>query len=608
MVSIRRRRAPESAAPGSFVKRIATIVAAPFCAAVICAEALAAEDYVVIYDGAPSGLTEKLEKLTNLSSARRPYPTAAAVRRVASEDLGIVKRALVASGYYGAEVAFRIEGDTEGPEKMRAVFSIIPGAKFRIVSHVVAYSDDGDPGRPQTFDAVDISPTDQSQGVMLELNQQRFLEALWGRGYPAARIVARRAEADLEAETATAIYTFESGPRAQFNGINFEGASRTDEAFLRKLRTWEEGDLFDRARLVDYRDRLAETGVFSTIEVSPGAVDDEGTAPVRVVVSERKRRTIGAGVSYSTSEGPGGRLFLEYRNLFGRAERARVEIEGTEISQSVEFDFIKPLPGFPGSAFADFDFVNETTDAYDARSFAIGAGLAKDWLGDRLETRAGLAFETSKVEPNLARTSTIREERNYFASIPLSATWDTEDDPLVLSKGVRASISATPYFGSDQFTRIEAVARSRVSFGAANRFAVAGRLRAAATAGQALRLLPVNKRVYSGGGSSVRGYDYQAVGPLDANGVPIGGRSAVEAAFEARARITKRIQLAAFADAGAVYSEPFPDFAGDYLVGSGLGVRYLSTLGPIRLDAAVPLEKRPTDRDFQIYISLGQPF
>jgi translocation and assembly module TamA len=106
----------------------------------------------------------------------------------------------------------------------------------------------------------------------------------------------------------------------------------------------------------------------------------------------------------------------------------------------------------------------------------------------------------------------------------------------------------------------------------------------------------------------VRGYDYQAVGPLDANGVPIGGRSAVEAAFEARARITKRIQLAAFADAGAVYSEPFPDFAGDYLVGAGLGVRYLSTLGPIRLDAAVPLEKRPTDRDFQIYISLGQPF
>ncbi|NWG91629.1 MAG: hypothetical protein HXY21_03860, partial [Parvularculaceae bacterium] len=412
------------------MKRIATIVAAPICAASICAQALAADDYVVVYEGAPAGLAEKLEKLTNLSLARRPYPTAAAVRRVASEDLGIVTRALVAAGYYGAEAEFRIEDEAEGSEKMRAVFAIVPGAKFRIIRHVVVFSDEGDQDRPRTFDAVDISLTDQSQGAMLELNQQRFLEALWGRGYPAARIVARRAEADFEAGTATAIYTFESGPRAHFNGIDFEGAVKTDETFLRKLKTWEEGDLFDRARLVDYRDRLAETGVFSTIEVSPGVVDDEGTAPVQVVLSERKRRTIGAGVSYSTSEGPGGRLFLEYRNLFRRAERARVEIEGTEIRQSVEFDLLKPLPGFPGSAFADFDFVNETTDAFDARSFAVGAGLAKDWRDDRLETRAGLAFETSKVEPNLARTSTIREERNYFVSIPLSATWDTEDDPL----------------------------------------------------------------------------------------------------------------------------------------------------------------------------------
>ncbi|OFX01732.1 MAG: hypothetical protein A3E78_03705 [Alphaproteobacteria bacterium RIFCSPHIGHO2_12_FULL_63_12] len=133
-------------------------------------------------------------------------------------------------------------------------------------------------------------------------------------------------------------------------------------------------------------------------------------------------------------------------------------------------------------------------------------------------------------------------------------------------------------------------------------------MRIAATAGQTLTTLPVNKRVFAGGGSSVRGYDYQSVGPLDPAGVPIGGRSAVEAAVEARARVMARVQLAAFVDAGAVYANSFPDFMGDYLVGAGVGVRYLSTIGPIRLDAALPLEKRPTDRDFQIYISLGQPF
>ncbi|HBS33580.1 MAG TPA: hypothetical protein DEA50_00690, partial [Parvularcula sp.] len=89
---------------------------------------------------------------------------------------------------------------------------------------------------------------------------------------------------------------------------------------------------------------------------------------------------------------------------------------------------------------------------------------------------------------------------------------------------------------------------------------------------------------------------------------PIGGRSAAEAAIEARAKVLGPVQLAAFADAGAVFSESFPDFTGDYLIGAGGGIRYLSDIGPIRLDVALPLERRPTDRGFQFYISLGQPF
>ena len=588
--------------------RLSSALLAPLGAAILLAEAHAAETYDVVYDGAPDGIEEKLEKLTNLSLERRPYPTAAAVRRIGAEDLRIVKNALTAAGYYAAKVQFRVEGDSEAGPKLQAIFAIDAGKPFHIEKHTIVYEDAGDANRPLSFDAAKIDVTEKADGASLAENQQRLLTVLWGSGYPAARIVARRADARLDDGTAEAVYTFESGPRAIFDGINVTSATRTDDEFLVKLRTWKEGDLFDREKLIEYRDRLAETGIFSTIEVAPGAVAKSGVAPVKLTVTERERRTVGAGLSYSTSEGPGGRLFLEYRNLFRHGERARVEIEASQVSQSASLDLLRPLPGFPGLAFANFDFLNETTDAFDARSLEIGGGLAKNWLDDRLETRAGLALETSKVEPNLALTSTIKKERTYYVSAPLSATWDTEDDPLLLSKGVRATVFATPYFGSDQFTRLEAVARSRVHFGAEDRFTLAGRVRVAATAGQALRTLPVNKRVYAGGGSSVRGYDYQAVGPLDPTGVPTGGRSAVEAAIETRARILKRVEIAAFADAGAVNSESFPDFTGDYLVGAGIGVRYLSTIGPIRLDIATPLEKRPTDRAFQFYISLGQPF
>lgn len=578
----------------------------------LCAPALAADNYVVIYEGAPNGLAEKLEKLTNLSLERRPYPTAAAIRRMGAEDLKIVTRALNAAGYYAASASFHIESDETPGAKVKAIFEINPGEKFKISRHVIVY-EDAAPGaagreeRPRTFEEAEIKVSDRADGMTLEKNQRDFLNALWATGYPSARSTARYAEARIEDTSAEAFYAFNSGPRARFDGIVVDGAIRTHEDFLEELKTWEDGEWFDRGTLVTYRDRLAKTGLFSSVEVAPGVIDENGEAPVRVSVAERKRRTIGAGVSYSTSEGPGGRLFLEYRNMFRRAERARVEIEGSGVAQSATLDFDKPLPAFPGSTYGKVAFLNETTDAFDARSFLISAGFSRDWLDDTLETRAGVALETSKVEPKLT-TANIQPERNYFVSIPLSVTYDTESDPLLLNDGVKASLAVIPYFGSDQFTRLETNARSRINFGASDRFTIAGRMRVAATLGQALRTLPVNKRVYSGGGSSVRGYDFQAVGPLDLNGVPIGGRSAVEGAIEARANITKNIQLAAFVDAGAVYSTPLPDFTGDYLVGAGGGVRYLSPIGPIRIDAAVPLEKRATDRSFQVYISLGQPF
>lgn len=576
-------------------------------ATVLPSAAIAAETYEVLFQGAPAGMEERLGKLTSLSLERRTYPTAAAVRRAGLEDLVLVRNALVAAGYYASKVDFRVDEEAPGA-KLKAVFEIAPGEAFRISRHVIVFEDAGDPERPLTFEAAGVTINDKADGATLEANQRRFLTALWAKGYPAARMTARRADAKFSEGTAEAVYTFVSGARAVFNGVIVEGADRTDNEFLTKLKTWEEGDLFDQAKLIDYRDRLSKVGVFSSIEVSAGEVNADGAAPVRVKVTERKPRTIGAGVSYSTSEGPGGRLFLEHRNLLRHAERARAEVAASAVEQSATLDVLRPLPGFPGSAFANAAFTNETTDAFKARTVELGAGLAKNWFDERLETRAGLALETSKVEPKLALTPSTADERNYFVSVPLSATWDTEDDPLALNRGLRASLFATPYFGSNQFTRLEATARSRVNFGANDRYTIAGRARVAATAGQALRSLPVNKRVFSGGGSSVRGYDYQAVGPLDVNGVPIGGRSAIEAAIEARAKILAEVQIAAFVDAGAVYSESFPNFTGDYLVGAGFGVRYMTPIGPIRLDVATPLENRPSDPNFQFYISLGQPF
>ncbi|MDZ7627930.1 MAG: BamA/TamA family outer membrane protein [Parvularculaceae bacterium] len=581
-------------------------ISAGIGALLTAAPARAAEDYEVRYVGAPTEVAGTLEKLTSLSLERRAFPTLASLRQAATADSDIIRRTMIAAGYFNPTIGFRISASDESARPV-VEFTIDPGPLFVITRHQIVYNDSGK-DRPASFDAAEIDVSDKADGASLKNNQLLFLDHLLGDGYPHARIVARRAEARLEDGVAAAVYEYESGPRATFNGVEVVGAVRTDQAFIKRMATWEDGEIFHRKALLEFRDELSKTGLFSSIEVVAGEVAADGTAPVRVTVEERKSRTIGAGVSYSTSEGPGARLFLEYRNIAGRGERARAEIEGTEVRQSFDLDINKPLPGFPGSAFTNLSFINDTTDAFNARSLEVGAGVAKRWLEDRFELRAGLALETSKVESLVRIAPGIIEERTYLVSAPLSATWNTEDDPLQLLNGARASLTLIPHIGTDQFTRIELVGRTRRQFGESDRFTLAGRLRVAATAGSALRALPVNKRVFSGGGASVRGYDFQSVGPLDADGVPIGGRSAVETALEARAKVIGPLQLAAFTDAGAVFSESFPDFVGDYLIGAGGGVRYLSPIGPIRLDVALPLEKRPTDRDLQFYISLGQPF
>ncbi len=576
-------------------------------AALFWATQARAADYSVLYHGAPPEVAGKLEKLTSLSLARRPFPTLASLRQAAAADTETIKRALIAAGYFNPRVAFAVTAATE-TSKPGVVFSIEAGARFRIDRHIVRYVDDIVGERPADFVAAGIVVGDDAAGAVLAENQQKFLDKLLAAGFPRARIVGRRAEARFSENVADAYYEFESGPRARFDGVELIGAKRTKASFIERMKTWEDGSLFNREDLIEFRDDLSKTGLFTSIAIEAGEIGPDGTAPVAVTVEERKNRTFGAGVSYSTSEGPGGRLFLEYRNIAGRGERARAKIEGTEVRQAFDLEINKPLPRFPGSAFANLAFVNDTTDAFNARSFELSGGLAKNWLDERLETRAGLALETSQVESRLRIAPAVADERTYLVSAPLSATWNTEDDPLRLSSGARASIFLVPYTGGDQFTRMEFVGRTRRQFGSDDWFTLAGRVRIAATAGSALRSLPVNKRVFAGGGSSVRGYDYQAVGPLDADGVPIGGRSAIEAAIEARARAIGSIQIAAFADAGAVYSNSFPDFTGDYLVGAGGGLRYLTPIGPIRLDVAFPLERRPTDSRFQFYISLGQPF
>lgn len=571
-----------------------------FIAMILLPAPLFARDLKVEFVGAPPGLEAELQRVSTLASSGGQLPTRAALRRTASSDAAALTGALQAAGYYAAAVRARpMDGDAD-----RLTFDIAAGPLFSILGADIVYADDLSPNdaRPRSLSAAELDETLAPDGASLADIQQKFLNRLWEAGYPNARAVARRVDADFSAGTARVVYTFESGAKAAFGNVEVSGAARVDTRLVEAMKPFKPGAPFQRSKLLEYRDKLSDTGLFDSVDIAPGAADLTGAAPVVVTLEERKARTVGVGVSYSTVEGPGGRVFFEHRNVFGRGEHIYAELEGSEIRQSVGGELSRPIPRENGSFFGSARFINENTGAFNAQTLALSGGAFVRLKGDKLELRGAAALETASV------TSETEDKQTYFVSLPLSAIWNSEDDLFSPSKGVRASITATPTTGTDSYTRLEGAVRSRVQFGPSKRLTLAARTRLAATLGTSFATLPANKRLYSGGGASVRGYAYQAVGPLDASGDPTGGLSAIEGAVELRARLTKRVEIAGFVDAGAVSTDRLPDFSGSYLAGAGGGLRYLSPAGPIRIDVATPLNPRSGDRSFQIYISLGQAF
>jgi translocation and assembly module TamA len=141
-----------------------------------------------------------------------------------------------------------------------------------------------------------------------------------------------------------------------------------------------------------------------------------------------------------------------------------------------------------------------------------------------------------------------------------------------------------------------------------DRYVVAASLAISSIAGASLADLPADKRLYAGGGGSLRAYGYQLAGPLDINNRPIGGKSSAELSLEMRIKITDTIGIVPFVDAGNVYAASVPKFGNRLLWGPGLGLRYYTSFGPIRLDLATPAVRRRNDSPIQVYISLGQAF
>lgn len=539
----------------------------------------------------------------------RGVRSTAALQRRADGDISELQRILRASGYYDAKATVEV-ADGASPS---VTFHAQPGALFKIGSYSIAFRKTR-PTLPETavLDATaEMPPGVVADGESIVESEARIVTYLQENGFPHAAFDSRVARANSETSTLDITVTFRSGPYITYGDVVIEGETGIEEDYLRGMITWDRDAPVARSELNQLQERMASTGLFKTVSVrlpehEPGQDAADGAQPVTVQASEAKAKSISGSVRYDTDRGPGVRAGWRHRNLFGRAEDLRTELDLSLIEQKLSAELSRPrYPAARWTVFEGAELRNTFDDAFDEQAAEVQVGM-RTGLEDGWTVSAAVKGSVSATETD------VESDTAYLIGLPLTARQIRTNDPLNATKGHKLFLSATPYMGLNDgsptyFGSVSAGGSYYLPVIGKDSLVLAARARVSSILSGDLEDVPVNQLLFAGGGSSVRGFGFRSISPVDL-GDETGGRFLAETGLEARIKVTDSFGFVTFVDAGVVEEEPFPNFKERVNVGVGGGLRYYSPVGPIRFDLAFPLHRRAGDSFFEFYISLGQAF
>ncbi|PWC98565.1 hypothetical protein TSO5_00765 [Azospirillum sp. TSO5] len=578
------------------------------------------------------GLRGTLRDASTLVELKDDHPPSLiGLERRADSDRDRLQTALRSAGYYDAKLDIRIEDPAaagtlpaggEAPP-VKVTVAVTPGPLYHIKTVTVRGADGSTLPKEVATDDLGLAAGAPAVAQKVLDAESELVGRLSKRGYAFAKASDREVVVDHSDRTMDVAYTVDPGPLTRYGATRIEGLQKVDEDLVRGRLAWKEGQVYDPGATDRARQDIAALQVFDTVRVrmadEPGP---DGVTPVIVTVSERKRRFIGGGVTYSTQDGLGANAYWGHRNLFGGAEQLRVGVDVGRVAGSsggtsskgndlpdlrFSVNFRKPdFLAVKQSLVVNFAVVNDQPPAYSRVASELTVKLERP-LTDQLTISYGVTGERGRV-----RT----EDKTYqtsFIGVPLGAAWNGTDNLLNPTSGQRASLQVTPWFpmGGDTkspFTSVLLNGSTYYDLGNDGRYVAAARIGLGSILGTTLSDIPPDHRFYAGGGGSVRGYGFQKAGPRDRYDDPVGGRSLFEIGAELRIKVTESIGIVPFVDAGTVYDSAYPDFSEPLRVGAGLGLRYYTDFGPLRVDVGVPLNPADGDARWQLYLSLGQAF
>lgn len=529
-------------------------------------------------------------------------------------DYARLLQTLYANGYYGGVIEIRLDGREaaaipllSAPQSVRVVrVNIRPGPKFTFGRTAIAPLASGS-SLPETFARGEPARSAEvSRAVQSAVTSWR--EAGYAKAAPSAQsIIADHPGRRLDVQV-----RLDPGPVVRFGTLIQTTPSAVRASAIRRIAGLPKGEVFSPRELERVATRLRRTGAFSSVALREAeTLDAGGQMDIELAVADEKPRRYGFGAEVSSLDGLALSGFWLHRNIFGGAERLRVEgevsnigIDGADIDYGLGARLQWPARlGLDTTLFvtARYDYADEPDFTSEKTSVGIGASRI---FTDRLEGEAGLAYVTDETQDDLGRRSFT------LLTFPVSLTYDRRDNPLDPRGGFFIAADATPFValsGGQSGARALVDARAYRGFGAEGRIVAAGRLQFGSILGADLTEVPPDFLFYSGGGGTVRGQPYQSLDVRLGGGNRIGGRSFVGLSGELRAGVTDTIAGVAFVDTGYIGPESLYDGSGNWHTGAGIGLRYLTGIGPLRLDVAGPVSGG-TGAGVQVYIGIGQAF
>jgi len=563
------------------------------------------------------GLQGRFKELSALLRDGREAANATQVAARAKEDVTLADRLMRSEGYYDGVTSVTIDTLPNERNMLTVTLTATPGPRYvfdeiRVVAEPPKVAE-------MALQALNLKPGSPIVAARVEAAEARVSLRLPENGYPFATVGQRDILLDDRDHTGDYTLPVNPGPLGRYRNIITTGDDVLPADHLAMLARFHEGELYDSLLTDDLRQAVIATGLMSAVTVKPVATGEsagDGAEYVDIAVDqvEGPTRQLSASAGYGTGEGLKLQGGWTNRNMFPPEGALSAEVIAGTLEQRLDLQFKRSNAGQRDRAFTVGAWTGlQKFDAYSARTATIYANMARVstplWQ-KRWTWSLGTELIATR-ETRFRETTADRTRSTYLiVSLPGQVTYDRSDSLLNPTRGFRIAARVSPDAqkrtsgGYDFYVRTLGEVTGYVP--TTKSLVLAGRARVGSILGAGRNDIAPSQRYYAGGGGSVRGYGYHELGPRDAEGDPVGGRSVTEFSLEARYRFGN-YGIVPFIDAGRVGVSSTPSLKG-MRYGAGIGARYYTDFGPLRLDVATPLDRQPGDPKIAVYVSIGQAF